>query len=65
MYTVYTINKNLTDIAGVVNTMPVFLFFFLDFNKSDDDKFLYLAGSILQISAALEATVSVSYFLVL
>ena len=45
-------NKNSIDIAGAVTTMPVF--FILDLNKSNDDKFLYLNGSILQIWTALK-----------
>ena len=35
---------------GAVIAMP---FFISDLNKSNDDKFFYLAGSILQIWAAL------------
>ena len=47
VYKTYTINKNPTDIAGAVTTMPVFYFGF------DNDKFLYLVGSVLQSWATL------------
>ena len=36
-----------------------------DLNKSNENKFLYLAGSVLQIWIALQATVLVPYFLIL
>ena len=35
----------MTGIAGTVTTIPIFI---SDLNKSNDDKFLYLAGSLLQ-----------------
>ena len=41
-----TINKNSANIAGAVVTTPDF---FSDLNKSNDGKFLYLVGSVLQI----------------
>ena len=58
----YTINKSLADIAWAVTTMPVFI---SDLNKSNDGKFQYLVGSVLQSWAALKDIISVQCFLVL
>ena len=44
--------------------MPYFYFRFEN-NKSNGGKFLYLAGEVLQSRVALQATLSVPYFLAL
>ena len=44
--------------------MPYFYFGFEN-NKSNGGKFLYLAGEVLQSRVALQATLSVPYFLAL
>ena len=49
-YKTYTINKNFANTAGAVTTMPAFI---SNLNKSDNGKFLYLVGSILQSCEAL------------
>ena len=50
VYKTYTINKNSANTAGAVTTMPAFI---SNLNKSDNGKFLYLVGSILQSCEAL------------
>ena len=47
IYKTYSINKNSTDIAGEITTMPAFYFGFEN-SKLNGDKFLYLAGDVLQ-----------------